>query len=128
MPGTLKDYVTEAEAVVERIDRAAAERMIAEEDALVLDVRDAPEVARSGRVAGAHNVPRGMLEFHADEGSESHDPALRRDRPVIVCCAAGGRAALAGRTLQKMGYERVYNLGGFSDWTEAGGAVEPAEG
>jgi rhodanese-related sulfurtransferase len=26
--------------------------------------------------------------------------------------------------LKDMGYERVYNLGGFKDWAESGGAVE----
>ena len=126
MPKTSQDYVAEANASVERIDAEAAQRLIAEEDALVVDVRDAPEVERTGRAAGAVNVPRGMLEFRADEGSKYHDPEFRRDRPVILYCASGGRSALGGKTLQEMGYERVYNLGGFSDWAEGGGAVEPA--
>ena len=26
--------------------------------------------------------------------------------------------------LKDMGYQRVYNLGGFKDWAENGGAVE----
>ena len=126
MAKTSQEYVAEANAAVERIDRPTAERMVAKEDALVLDVRDPPEVERSGRIAGALNVPRGMLEFRADEGSKHHDPALRRDRPVIVYCASGGRSALAGKTLREMGFERVYNLGGFAEWSEGGGAVEPA--
>ena len=37
---------------------------------------------------------------------------------------AGGRAALSGKTLKDMGYDRVYNLGGFKDWADSGGAVE----
>lgn len=125
MPKTSQDYLSEANAAVERIDRPAAERLVAEEDALVLDVRDAPELESGGKVAGALHVPRGMLEFRADEASKYHDPALRRDRPVIVYCASGGRAALAGRTLREMGFERVYNVGGFAEWSESGGAVEP---
>lgn len=125
MPKTSQDLVSEANALVERIDRAGAERIMAEEDALLLDVRDLPELERSGRAKGAHHVPRGMLEFRADAESKMHDPALRRDRPVVLYCAAGGRAALAGRTLKEMGFERVYNLGGLSDWSEAGGATEP---
>jgi rhodanese-related sulfurtransferase len=43
---------------------------------------------------------------------------------VIVYCGSGGRAALSGKTLKDMGYERVYNLGGFKDWADAGEAVE----
>ena len=34
--------------------------------ALVVDVRDATEVEASGKVPGAVNVPRGMIEFRAD--------------------------------------------------------------
>ena len=126
MAKTSQDYLAEANASVEKIDREAAERLISEEDALVVDVRDAPEVEKNGKVAGAVNVSRGMLEFRADEASKYHDPEFRRDRPVIVYCASGGRSALSGKTLKEMGYERVYNLGGFSDWAEGGGAVEPA--
>ena len=128
MPMTSDEMVAEAKASVERIDAQAARRMIAEEGALLLDVRDAPEVERSGRAEGAHNVPRGMLEFRADEASKHHDPEMRRDRPVILYCASGGRAALGGRTLREMGYERVYTVGGLSDWAEGGGAVEPPAG
>ena len=43
---------------------------------------------------------------------------------MIVYCASGGRSALSGKVLKDMGYERVYNLGGFKDWVESGGAVE----
>ena len=39
-------------------------------------------------------------------------------------CASGGRAALSGQALKEMGYDEVYNLGGFSDWAESGGAVD----
>ena len=46
------------------------------------------------------------------------------DKPVILHCASGGRAALAGKLLKDMGYQKVYNLGGFKDWVEAGGKVE----
>ncbi|MBI1417841.1 MAG: rhodanese-like domain-containing protein [Limimaricola sp.] len=123
MSKTVKDYIAEANAVVPRVTKAEAEEMIAS-GALVVDVRDEPEVAKSGKVAGAHHVSRGMLEFRADEGTPYHDPAFRRDRPTIVYCASGGRSALAGARLKEMGYEKVYNLGGFKDWAEAGGAVE----
>ena len=92
--------------------------------ALLLDVRDAPELAAIGRAVGSHHIPRGMLEFRADPASPSHDAALQTDRPVILHCASGGRSALAGKLLQDMGYTQVFNLGGFKDWQDAGGAVE----
>jgi len=43
---------------------------------------------------------------------------------VILYCASGGRAALAGKTLRDLGYADVRNLGGFKDWAAAGGEVE----
>ena len=81
---------------------------------------------QSGKVAGAVHVPRGMLEFRADPESPYYDQNFAKDKTVIVYCAAGGRAALSGQALKEMGYGEVYNLGGFGDWAEAGGAIEQA--
>lgn len=123
MPTTVKDMLEAAHAVVPRIGRDEAEALIAG-GALVLDVRDAPEIAMTGVVAGAHHVSRGMLEFRADPATAFHDAEFRHDRPVVIYCASGGRAALAGKLLADMGYARVYNLGGLKDWAEAGGRVD----
>ena len=54
-----------------------------------------------------------MLEFRADPDASQHEPEFRKDRPVIVYCASGGRSALAGKMLQDLGYSEVYNLGGI---------------
>jgi rhodanese-related sulfurtransferase len=53
-----------------------------------------------------------------------HDENFARDKTVIVYCASGGCAALAGKALHDMGYDRVYNLGVFKDWAESGGAFD----
>lgn len=121
---TVKQMMEAANAVVPRVAAAEAQAMIAAGDALIVDVRDAPEVEKSGRVAGAMHVSRGMLEFRADPDSPYHDKAFRRDRPVIVYCASGGRSALAGKVLKDMGYEQVFNLGAYKDWVENGGAID----
>ena len=113
-----------ANAAVPRITPAQARDMIAQGDTLIVDVRDALEVEKSGKIAGAVNVSRGLLEFRADPDSPSHDKSFAKDKNVIVYCGSGGRAALSGKVLKDMGYERVYNLGGFKDWAESGGAVE----
>jgi rhodanese-related sulfurtransferase len=126
MPKRVKDLVEAANAVVPRITAAQARALIEAGDAVVVDVRDAPEVQKSGKVAGAVHIPRGMLEFRADPESPYYDQNLAKDKAVIVYCAAGGRAALSGQTLKEMGYGEVYNLGGFNDWAEAGGAIEGA--
>lgn len=124
MPTSVKEMLAAANAAVPRLSRDEAETLIAKGDALVVDVRDAAEVAASGKVAGALNVPRGMIEFKADPASPYHDPQFRKDRTIILYCASGGRSALAGKTLLDLGYKDVRNLGGFKDWADAGGAVE----
>lgn len=120
MPVTVKDMMEAANAVVERIDTAQAKAVIAQ-GGLLLDIRDANELENTGRAAGAHHIPRGMLEFRADDALQSHDPELRKDRPIVLYCASGGRAALAGKLLKDMGYQKVYNLGGLADWVNGGG-------
>ena len=127
MATSVKQLVEAANAVVPRITQAQAQELIAGGDALVVDVRDAPEVQQSGKVAGAVHVPRGMLEFRADPESPNHDPHFGKDKTVIVYCASGGRSALAGKVLKEMGYGEVYNLGAFKDWADGGGAIDTAE-
>jgi rhodanese-related sulfurtransferase len=126
MAKSVKDLVEAANAVVPRITPAQAQELIDEGNAVVVDVRDAPEVEQSGKVAGAVHIPRGMLEFRADPESPYYDQSFAKDKTVIVYCAAGGRAALSGQALKEMGYGEVYNLGGFKDWAEAGGAIDKA--
>lgn len=120
----IKQLLEAAHAAVPRITPAEAQRMIASGRAIVVDVRDAPEVEKSGKVAGALHVSRGMLEFRADPDSPYHDKHFSRERPVILYCASGGRAALSGKALKDMGYAEVYNLGGFNDWVSNGGEID----
>lgn len=120
MAVSVKDLLAAANERAPRIGADDARRLMADENALVVDVRDPHEVAASGKLRGAVNISRGMLEFRADPATPYHEPALRPDRPVIVYCASGGRSALACATLQDMGYRKVFNLGGFKDAADAG--------
>ena len=124
MATSVKQMLEAANAAVPRITPAQALEIIAEGAALVVDVRDAPEVEKSGKVAGAVHVSRGMLEFRADPESPYYDKNFAKDKIVILYCASGGRAALGGKVLKDLGYDRVYNLGAFKDWAESGGSVE----
>ena len=123
MSVTAKSLLDAANAAVPRISGKEAQEMVAS-GALLVDVRDGTEVAASGKAAGAIHIPRGSLEFKADTTAATADKNFALDRPVILHCAGGGRAALAGKLLKDMGYQKVYNLGGFKDWVEAGGKVE----
>ena len=93
---SVKDLLAEAHASVPKISADEARRLIEERDALLVDVRDGTEVAQTGKLQGAVNVSRGMIEFRADDSTPYHDAQFRKDRPVILYCASGGRSALAG--------------------------------
>jgi len=124
MPTSVKQLMEAANAAVPKITPAQAREMIAKGNTLVLDVRDAPELEKSGKIAGAVHHSRGMLEFRADPESPSFDKNFAKDKTIIVYCASGGRSALAGKLLKDMGYGQVHNLGAFKDWAENGGAIE----
>ena len=124
MPVTVKDMLASANEAVPKIDADEALRLIGDQGALLVYVRDAPELAAAGKLKGAVNVSRGMLEFRADSSSPYHNHEFRADRPLVLYCASGGRSALSGKILRDMGFERVYNLGGFKDAAEAGFPTE----
>jgi rhodanese-related sulfurtransferase len=124
MAVTVKQMMDAANSAVPRITPTQAREMIARSNTLVVDVRDTAEVEKSGIVAGALHVSRGMLEFRADPESPYHDKNFAKDKTVILYCASGGRAALGGKVLKDMGYDQVYNLGAFKDWADGGGAIE----
>jgi rhodanese-related sulfurtransferase len=124
MVTSVKQLMEAANAAVPKISPAQARKMIAKGNTLVVDVRDAPELERSGRVAGASHHSRGMLEFRADPDSPYYDKNFAKNKTIIVYCASGGRSALAGKVLKDMGYGQVYNMGAFKDWADNGGAIE----
>jgi hydroxyacylglutathione hydrolase len=78
----------------------------------VVDVRGASEWD-AGHVAGALHVPLALLRDHLAE--------LPRNRPLVVHCQGGGRAAIAASVLQAAGFENVAEMrGGMAAWQRAG--------
>lgn len=119
-----KDYLDEANAAVPRITGEEAVKHHGDENAVFVDVRDSSSITETGTIAGAERIARGMIEFMADPETQLHNPAMQKDADIYVVCAAGGQAALAGKTLKDMGYTSVTNIGGIGEWKEAGGATE----
>jgi len=124
MATNVKEMLAAANTVVPKISHDAARKMMEEGKVLVVDVRDASEVQASGKIKGALNVSRGMLEFRADADSPGYDKSFVKDRPIILYCGSGARSALGGKVLKDFGYQNVHNLGAFSSWVESGGEVE----
>ena len=126
MAANVQEWLATANALVPRLSPQQLADMMSRPDVLVIDVRDAAEVQRSGKLRGARNISRGMLEFRADSASTYHDPVLEKEQTLVLYCASGGRSALAAKTLLDMGYTSVYNAGGFSELAAAGIETEPA--
>ena len=128
MGGKAKTAAEMVSAAKERIDNLTVDQVAVEVrngEAVLVDIRETEERIQNGAIPGAIHLPRGMLEFYADPTSPYHRSELAPDKRVILHCAAGGRSALAVRTLQEMGYSNIAHLGGgFGEWAAAGQPVE----
>jgi len=103
------------------VSATQATLLINREDALVVDVREPGEYG-AGHILGARNVPLAQIDGRISSGGEL---AKRKDKPVIVYCDGGERAAKGIAALRKLGYTRVVNLsGGLPGWQQAGMPVE----
>lgn len=119
---TAHDLVLAAKSQCREVSVEDAQALVLAADAII-DVREADEYA-AGHLAGAINLPRGLLEFKL-----SGTPALeQRDLAVVLYCKTSGRAALAANTMQSMGYLNVVSIdGGYDGWLAAGKpVVKPA--
>ncbi len=76
---------------------------IIEKGATIVDVRTPGEYA-GGHIKGSVNIPLANL------GSQMAN--LKKDKPVITCCASGMRSGSAKSMLQSNGFE-VYNAGSW---------------
>ncbi len=111
---------------IETLDVATAIARHARGEALFVDLREAHELAASGRIPGAVHVPRGTLEFRVDPNSGFYLEDFVTERSLILFCQLAARSALAVATLQDMGLANVSHIaGGFAAWHKAGGPVDP---
>jgi len=109
------------------IDQATLEARLAGSEArpALVDVRTSSEY-RDGHLPGAVNLPVQTLPFNLERV-----PVADRGLPVVVYCAHGPRAGLAGFFLRLGGFSQVLHLhGDFNGWRRAGlpvvTGVEPA--
>ena len=114
---TAKDYLTEANSVVERISPNEGIERYNKGNLVVVDVRDSSAFPETGTVQGALRIPRGLIEFVADDTHPMHNGALKKDAQIGIICAVGGQAALTAKTMKDMGVKNVKNItGGMSEW------------
>jgi rhodanese-related sulfurtransferase len=110
MVKSVAEMISEARARIELVTPEAVSKELATGGPILLDIREPVEWER--HIAGALQVPRGLLEFVADPASPRYNDQLQPARRLIVYCASGARAALATLTLQDMGYDDVVNMEG----------------
>ena len=117
--------VARAKSEITTLSADEAARLLAEDSALLVDIRDIRELDRDGRIPGAIHAPRGMLEFWIDPDSPYHKPAFATNKTLILFCASAWRSALAAKTLQDMGVPNVAEMdGGFKGWKADGRPVD----
>lgn len=96
-----------------QIDSLAAQKLISEQDALVVDVREPHEFA-AGRIPNARLIPLRQIGFHME------DLRQESNRPIILSCRTGSRSEMACRFLHESGLKNVYNLAsGLMGWQMA---------
>ena len=120
---TAKNYLQEANQIVMKIDVNEAIEKHKTKSSIFIDVRDSADIAKTGTILGGLTIPRGLIEFVADEATPLYNKILQKDVEIILICGVGGQAALAGKTLKEMGYSNVLNVGGISDWEKNGGPM-----
>ena len=123
MTKSMQEIIREAYNEIPQINPEEALEM-QNNGALIIDTRESNELAMTGKIKGAVHIPRGLIEFQNKETNPNGVDGFTKDKKIILYCAAGARAALAGKALKDLGFSSVYNLGGFPDWINSGLPVE----
>ncbi len=119
-----KALLDEANAQIESVSAEKLQKEIADEDLVVIDLRDIRELQREGHLPGAVHTPRGMLEFWIDPDSPYAKPIFQEDKRFVFYCQSGWRSALACSVAGRLGLQRASHLeGGFTAWKQAGGEL-----
>ena len=104
------------------VSPAQATLLINRENANIIDVREPSEFA-AGHLPDALNIPLDKLAERAGEIEKF------KDKPLIVCCAAGMRSAKGCGELGKLGFTRAHSLaGGVDAWVGAGYPIKKGSG
>ena len=122
---TLEALLIEANDLVKRLSYEESVDLINNTQTVIIDVREESEVYNLGLIKNAVHIPRGLLEFKLSPNSPNNPILINNDTNILVYCAGGYRSALAAKSLLDLGFKNVYNLGGFQEWVESGGEIQP---
>ena len=122
---TLEKLLIEANDLIKKLSFEESINLINNSKTVIIDVREESEVYNLGLVKNAIHIPRGLLEFKLSPNSPNNPVLIDEETNILVYCAGGYRSALAAKTLLDLGFKNVYNLGGFQEWVESGGEIQP---
>ena len=118
---SLELILEEANKQIKRLSFDESIDLIKNHSTLIIDVREESEVHSSGVIKNAIHIPRGLIEFKISNISSITD----EDANILVYCAGGYRSALAAKTLKDFGFKNVFNIGGYEEWIQNGGEIQP---
>jgi len=120
---TLNSLLEEANKIVTRL--SYEETCIKIKDgAVIIDVREESELNQNGMIKNAVHIPRGLIEFMLAPDSQENPSNINQDTNILVYCAGGYRSALAAKSLIDLGFNNVFNIGGFDEWVKNGGEIQ----
>ena len=113
---TSQTLLSEAMKEVKTISADDAYKLLEENNCNLIDIRDKIELDKSGTLENSINISRGLLEFQLDPNAALiQNGIIDFNKEIVLFCAAGGRSALAAKTLNEMGYKKVCHIqGGFA--------------
>ena len=114
--------VSEALSEVKTITADEALKLSNEDKCTLIDIREKGELDKTGRIENSNHIPRGMLEFWLDpEGPYFKSGKIDMNKEMVLFCAGGLRSALAAKSLQEMGFEKISHIdGGFASISQSG--------
>ena len=114
--------VKEALSEITTISPEQALEMSNKKECNLIDIRDAIELQNLGRIENSFHISRGLLEFSIHpESAFVQNNNLDLSKELVLFCAAGGRSALAAKTLNEMGFKKVSHVeGGFGKMSNSG--------
>ena len=122
---TLEALLIEANELVKRLSYDESIDLINNTQSVIIDVREESEVYNLGIIKNAIHIPRGLIEFKLLPNSPNNPVLINDDTNILVYCAGGYRSALAAKSLLDLGFKNVFKLGGFHEWVESGGEIQP---
>lgn len=92
-------------SIIQKPSSKEISEIIQNKNITIIDVRTQKEY-ESGHIKGAINIP--VTEIEAEINYD-------KDKPIAVYCRTGARSSEAAKTLEKMGYTKIYDLGGIQN-------------